>query len=58
MKSPQQRESIERLAPGVQKSSYRRIALDERIKRMIKQHPQRDIPQVESVEPSEALARE
>lgn len=37
----------------VQKGSDRGIAQDERLKRVVKQHPQRDEPRVDSVEPGE-----
>lgn len=41
--------------PGaeIQQSDGRSIATDERLKRVIKQHPQRDEPKVDSVEPLE-----
>lgn len=42
----------------VQASGARSIARQEQLKRIVKQHPQRDIPRVESVDPSEAPARE
>ncbi|HVC10288.1 MAG TPA: DUF2934 domain-containing protein [Burkholderiales bacterium] len=37
----------------VQQSNGRSIARDEKMKRIIRQHPQRDIAQVESLEPPE-----
>ena len=37
----------------VQQSNARSIARDEKMKRIIRQHPQRDIAQVESLEPPE-----
>lgn len=37
----------------IQQSDGRSIATDERLKRVIKQHPQRDEPKVDSVEPLE-----
>jgi len=40
-------------APAIQQSGGRSIAADERLKRAIKQHPQRDKPKVDSVEPLE-----
>lgn len=40
-------------APPVQQSDGRSIATDERLKRVIRQHPQRDEPKVDSVEPLE-----
>jgi hypothetical protein len=39
--------------PEIQQSDGRSIATDERLKRVIKQHPQRDEPKVDSVEPLE-----
>lgn len=42
----------------VQQSSVRGPAADDELKRMVRQHPRRDIPLVESVEPPEAPARE
>ncbi len=39
--------------PEVQQSNGRSIARDEKMKRIIRQHPQRDIAQVESLEPPE-----
>lgn len=36
--------------PEVQQSGSRSIARDEALKRIVKQHPQRDMPQVESIE--------
>ena len=43
---------------GGQESATHSVAHDEAMKRMIKQHPQRDIPRVESVEPEEAPPKE
>jgi hypothetical protein len=43
---------------GGQESNGRSITRDEAMKRIIKQHPQRDIPRVESIEPSEAPPKE
>jgi hypothetical protein len=43
---------------GGQESAPHSIAHDEAMKRIIKQHPQRDIPRVESVEPEEAPPKE
>jgi hypothetical protein len=42
----------------VQGSGARSIAREEQLKRIVKQHPQRDIPKVESVDPNEAPSRE
>lgn len=39
--------------PDFQQSDGRSIATDERLKRVIKQHPLRDEPKVDSVEPLE-----
>jgi hypothetical protein len=39
--------------PEIQQGDGRSIATDERLKRVIKQHPQRDEPKVDSVEPGE-----
>lgn len=58
---------IERIAPGlpefppdteVQQSSLHGAGKDEELKRIIKQHPQKAIPQIESVEPDQAPFRE
>ena len=43
---------------GGQASAPHSIAHDEAMKRIIRQHPQRDIPRVESVEPAEAPPKE
>jgi Protein of unknown function (DUF2934) len=43
---------------GGQESAPHSIAHDEAMKRIIKQHPQRDIPRVESVEPADAPRKE
>jgi hypothetical protein len=42
----------------VQQSSAHGAAADDELKRIIKQHPQKAIPQVESVEPKDAPFRE
>jgi hypothetical protein len=42
----------------VQQSGGRSVAREERLKKAIRRHPQRDIPRVESVEPSQAPPRE
>lgn len=58
---------IERIAPAspefppdtaVQKSSVHGASKDEELKRIIKQHPQKAIPQIESVEPENAPFKE
>jgi hypothetical protein len=41
----------------IQQGEGRSIATDERLKRVIKQHPQRDEPKVDSVERGEAAPR-
>ncbi|MEO8653210.1 MAG: hypothetical protein ABI409_03705 [Ramlibacter sp.] len=41
----------------VQQSDARSIVTDERLRRAIKQHPQRDEPKVDSVEPGEVPPR-
>lgn len=38
-------------AADLQQSGARSVARDERLKRIIRQHPQRDIAQIESIEP-------
>ena len=40
-------------ASKLQQGERRGIATDERLKRLIRQHPQRDEPKVDSVEPLE-----
>lgn len=42
----------------VQQSSVHGAAADDELKRMVKQHPRKAIPQVESVEPPEAPSRQ
>jgi len=42
----------------VQQSTVRSPAKQDKLSRIIKQHPQRDIPRVESVEPPEAPPKE
>ena len=44
--------------PELQQGGGLSIARDEALKRIIRQHPRRDIPQVESVEPREAPDKE
>jgi hypothetical protein len=39
--------------PDIQQGERRSIAQDERLKRSIKRHPQREEPKVDSVEPEE-----
>lgn len=42
----------------VQQSSVHGFREDDTLKRLVRQHPQRDIPRVEGVEPAEAPPRE
>jgi hypothetical protein len=42
----------------IQQSDHHSPALDDDLKRITRQHPQRDIPNVESLEPSEAPPKE
>jgi hypothetical protein len=58
MAKKQPPERTEPLEPEVQTSHERSIHKEEQLKRIIKQHPQRDIPRVESVEPPEAPRKE
>lgn len=51
-------ERTEPLEPEAQQSQETSIAKEEKLKRIIKQHPQRDIPRVESMEPPEAPSKE
>jgi hypothetical protein len=51
-------ERTEPLEPEAQQSHQTSIAKEEELKRIITRHPQRDIPRVESVEPSEAPSKE
>jgi len=46
------------LEPEMQQSNERSISKQERLKRAIKQHPQREIPRVESIEPRDAPSKE
>jgi hypothetical protein len=55
---PQESEPNDLPETGGQEGSERSIAHDEAMKRIIKQHPQRDIPRVESIEPREAPPKE
>ena len=43
---------------GVQQSSVHGAGKDEELKRIVRQHPQKAIPQIESVEPAKAPFRE
>lgn len=53
-----QPESTDVAQTAVQGSSPRSVAHDEAMKRIIRQHPQRDIPRVENLEPGEAPSKE
>lgn len=43
---------------GMQQGGARGFAEDEALKRMIKRHPRRDIPMIESIEPEDAPLKE
>jgi len=58
MPTPRTPEVSEPLEPESQQSNERSIAKQERLKRAIKQHPQREIPRVESIEPRDAPPKE
>lgn len=53
---PTQRPSEALPEAEVQQGQERGIGKDERLKRAVKQHPQRDEPKVDSVEPGETPA--
>ncbi len=55
---PQESEPNDLPETGGQEGTERGIAHDEAMKRIIRQHPQRDIPRVESIEPREAPPKE
>ena len=48
-----QQQSPEETRPEVQQGTSRGPAKDERLKREVRRHPQRDEPRVDSVEPGE-----
>jgi hypothetical protein len=50
--------SPQMLEPELQQSGQIGRARDDLLKRAIKQHPQREIPKIEDVDPSEAPAKE
>ncbi|GAB4480465.1 MAG: hypothetical protein OHK0044_28430 [Burkholderiaceae bacterium] len=52
---PKKREVLP-VDPAVQQGSDRSIVRDEQLKRAIKQHPQRDEPRVDGVEPDDVPA--
>jgi hypothetical protein len=58
MPTPKQPEPAESPDIEVQQSNVRSPAKQEQLKRLIKQHPQREIPLVESIEPAEAPPKE
>jgi len=58
MATPNQPEPAESPDAEVQQSTVRSPAKQEQLKRMIKQHPRREIPLVESIEPAEAPPKE
>ncbi len=50
--------SAQKLEPELQQSSQVGRARDDVLKRAIKQHPRREIPKIEDVDPSEAPPKE
>jgi hypothetical protein len=58
MATPEQPKPAESPDIELQQSSVRSPAKQDRLKRMIKQHPQHEIPLVESIEPAEAPPKE
>lgn len=54
---PQKMEGNEPDEAEIQQSESKSIAKSERLKRAVKQHPQRDTPRVDSVETEEDTAR-
>lgn len=53
MNQKDKRRKKETTEPEIQQGHGRSIAEDEQLKRLIKRHPQRDEPKVDSVEPNE-----
>ena len=51
-------EPVESPAPDIQQSSTHGAAADDELKRIVKQHPQKAIPRVESMEPQGAPIKE
>ncbi|MCO6427523.1 DUF2934 domain-containing protein [Nitrosomonas communis] len=51
---------LQELPPGmeIQQSGVHGARKDDKLKRMVKQHPQKAIPQIDSVEPEKAPAKE
>ena len=58
MTTPDQPQPVESPDVEVQQSNLRSPAKQEKLKRMIKQHPQREIPRVESIDPVTAPPKE
>ena len=57
-RKPRRAASTQLLEPELQQSGQIGRARDDLLKRAIKQHPQREIPKIEDVDPSEAPAKE
>lgn len=55
---PQPPESVEATELNVQEGGVHGFWQDDALKRIIKQHPQKGIPQVEGIEPEEAPTKE
>jgi len=54
----QPRKPRRQLEPELQQSDHHGKIRDDELKRIVRQHPQRDIPRLESVEPPEAPPKE
>jgi hypothetical protein len=57
-RKPQKPASEQTIEPELQQSGRLGRARDDLLKRAIKQHPRREIPKIEDVDPSEAPAKE
>jgi hypothetical protein len=57
-RKPQKPASEQTIEPELQQSGQIGRARDDLLKRAIKQHPRREIPKIEDVDPSEAPAKE
>lgn len=57
-RKPQNPASPQTLEPELQQSGQIGRARDDLLKRAIRQHPQREIPKIEDIDPSEAPAKE
>jgi hypothetical protein len=57
-RKPQKPASVQKPEPELQQSGQIGRARDDVLKRAIKRHPQREIPKIEGVDPSEAPAKE